>query len=118
MSDPAADHTRLRHMLDAARAALTFTAGKTRADLTDDLMLQFALVRALEVIGEAAARVSEPTRAAHPEIPWAAIVGMRNRLVHGYFDVDLEIVSRTTTESLPPLIAALESLLTPPPTTP
>jgi uncharacterized protein with HEPN domain len=104
-------------MLDAARAALAFTAGRTLDDLSADLMLQFALVRALEIIGEVAARLSEPTRAAHPEIPWTAIVGMRNRLVHGYFDVDLGIIWRTTTESLPPLVSALESILsTPPPT--
>lgn len=111
MSLPESDKIRLRHMLDAARAAHSFAAGRTRADLSADLMLQFALVRALEIVGEAAARTSEPTRAAHPEIPWTAIVGMRNRLAHGYFDVDLEIVWRTATESLPPLIASLESLL-------
>ena len=81
-------------------------------------MLQFALVRALEIVGEAAARISEPTRTGHPEIPWTAIIGMRNRLVHGYFDVDLEIVWRTATESLPALIVTLESLLSPPPTEP
>jgi uncharacterized protein with HEPN domain len=114
MSYPEADESRLKHMLDAARAALAFTAGRTRADLSADLMLQFALVRALEIVGEAAARMSEPTRTAHPEIPWTAIIGMRNRLVHGYFDVDLEIVWRTTTESLPPLIASLGSLLAQP----
>ena len=62
-------------MLDAAQAALTFTTGKTRTDLTADQMLQFALVRALEIIGEAAARVTEPTRAAHPEIPWGPSLG-------------------------------------------
>jgi uncharacterized protein with HEPN domain len=105
-------------MLDAARAALSFTSDRTRDDLSEDLMLQFALVRALEIIGEAAARISEPTRTGHPEIPWTAIVGMRNRLVHGYFDVDLEIVWRTATESLPPLILTLESLLCPPPAEP
>jgi uncharacterized protein with HEPN domain len=76
MSDPEADRSRLRHMLDAAQTALTFTAGKTRIDLTRDLMLQFALVRALEIIGEAAARLTEPTRTAHPEIPWGAVIGM------------------------------------------
>src|SRR5690348_6099874 len=112
MSDPEPDRLRLQHMRDAARAALAFTEGRTRADLTADLMLQFALVRALEIIGEAAARLTEPTRAAHPEIPWSAVIGMRNRLVHGYFDVDLEIVWRTAAESLPPLIATLESLST------
>jgi uncharacterized protein with HEPN domain len=63
-------------MLDAARAALGFTSGRTQDDLSADLMLQFALVRALEIVGEAAARVSESTRTGHPEIPWTAIVGM------------------------------------------
>jgi uncharacterized protein with HEPN domain len=101
-------------MLDAARAALGFTSGRTQDDLSADLMLQFALVRALEIVGEAAARVSEPTRTGHPEIPWTAIVGMRNRLVHGYFDVDLEIVWRAATKSLPALISTLESILDPP----
>jgi len=90
MSHPETDTLRLRHMLDAARAALSFTSGRTRDDLSADLMLQFALVRALEIVGEAAARISEPTRTGHPEIPWTAIIGMRNRLVQGYFDVDLE----------------------------
>ena len=101
-------------MLDAARTALSFAAGRTRDDLSADLMFQFALVRALEIIGEAAARMSEPTRNRHPEIPWTAIVGMRNRLIHGYFDVDLEIVWRTTTNSLPALITILEFILPPP----
>jgi uncharacterized protein with HEPN domain len=116
MSYPEADEARFKHMLDAARAALGFTAGKTKADLSADLMFQFALIRALEIVGEAAARMSEPTRAAHTEIPWGSIVGMRNRLIHGYFDVDLEIVWRTATESLLPLIAVLESLVPTPPT--
>ena len=75
MSHPETDTLRLRHMLDAARAALGFTSGRTRDDLSADLMLQFALVRALEIVGEAAARMSEPTRTGHPEIPWTAIVG-------------------------------------------
>lgn len=58
------------------------------------------MVRAIEVIGEAASRVSDETRAANPAIPWSAIVGMRNRLVHGYFDIDTEIVWKTATEEL------------------
>jgi uncharacterized protein with HEPN domain len=101
-------------MLDAARAALSFTCGRTRDDLSADLMLQFALVRAPEIVGETAARVSERKRTGHPEIPWTANVGMRNRLAHGYIDVDREIVWRTVTESLPPLIVTLVALLSPP----
>lgn len=79
-------------MLDAARAAVSLTSSRTRDDLQADLMLQFAVVRALEIVGEAAARLSERTRTGHLEIPWTAFIGMINRLVHGYFDVDLEIV--------------------------
>jgi uncharacterized protein with HEPN domain len=118
MSHAETDTLRLRHRLDAARAALSFSSGRTRDDLSADLMLQFALVRAPEIVGEAAARVSEGTRTGHPEIPWTAIVGMRNRLIHGYFDVDLEIVWRTATELLPALIVTLEALLFPPTTEP
>ncbi len=83
---------RLRHMRDAACAALRFVRGRTRADLDADEMLAFALVRALEIIGEAADKLSDPTHAAHPSIPWSEIIGMRHKLVHGYFDVDLDIV--------------------------
>src|SRR5437763_11184013 len=112
---------RLRHMRDAATAALTFAAGKDRADLGTDLMFQFAIVRAVEIIGEAAAHLPNAMRAAHPEIPWGNIVGMRNRLVHGYFDVELDSVWETVDVHLPPLIAALDawiSSMTPPAPTP
>ncbi len=96
-------------MRDAASVALTFAAGKGRADLETDLMFQFAIVRALEIIGEAAARMPDATRAAHPEIPWANIIGMRNRLIHGYFDVDLDVVWNTVAQHLPPLIVVLDA---------
>ena len=75
---------------------LRATCDATRSEgLGSDLMLQFALVRAPEIVGEAASGVSEEARTAHPEISWANIVGMRNRPVHGYFDVDLNILCRT-----------------------
>ena len=107
-------------MRDAASTALLFAAGRSREDLESDLMLQFALIRALEIVGEAANRLTEETRSTHPEIPWANIVGMRNRLVHGYFDVDLKILWRTVSEFLPPLLVALDALIpsTPPPSAP
>jgi uncharacterized protein with HEPN domain len=109
---------RLRHMRDAASSAVEFAAGKDRAVLGSDRMFQFAIVRAVEIIGEAAAHVPDAMRAAHPEIRWGDIVGMRNRLVHGYFDVDLDIVWETVDVHLPALIAALDAwipTLTPPP---
>lgn len=105
------DAVRLRHMLDAARDALAFAHGRTRADLDTDRMLSFALVRAIEIIGEAARRVSHEGRASCPALPWPSIVAMRNRVVHAYFDIDLNRVWDTVTDDLPPLIAALEHAL-------
>lgn len=98
-------------MRDAAVAALGFVQGRSRSDLNADTMLTFALVRAIEIIGEAAARISADLRAGHPEIPWSQITGMRNRLVHGNFDVDLDVLWATVTTNLTPLIAALDAML-------
>ena len=74
---PEQDRVRLQHMLDAANSALEFAEGRQRRDLEADRMLAFALVRALEVVGEAAAQVSEATREALPNVPWRSIVRMR-----------------------------------------
>ena len=85
--------------------------GWQRADLDRDQMLLFAVVRAIEIVGEAASRVSAETRAATPQIPWPAIVGMRNRVVHAYFDIDREIVWTTVIAELPLLVAGLRAAL-------
>lgn len=103
--------TRLHHMLDAARKATQFAQGRTRADLETNEVLALALVRLLEVVGEAANAVTEDIRKRAPQIPWKEIAGTRNRLAHGYFDVDLDIVWEIVTHDLPPLIAALEQLV-------
>ena len=71
----------------------------------------YALVRALELVGEAAPRVEESDRKLYPEIPWAQIVGLRNRLIHGYDAVDLKILWQIVKQDLPPLIRSLESIL-------
>ena len=105
------DRIRLVHMRDACVSIQRFAEGKTRADLTGDEMLQFALVRALEIIGEAAARVSESTRRTAPDIPWREATGIRNRLIHAYFDVDLDILWVTVCEAVPQLQVQLEALL-------
>lgn len=104
-----ADLIRLHHMLDAAREAQTFIQGKTRPDLEQNRMLVLSLLKLVEIVGEAAANISPESRAQHPEIPWALIVGMRNRLVHGYFDVDLDRVWDTVTHDVPELIVMLET---------
>ncbi len=103
------DENRLKHMLDAAQEAVGFAAGRTRSDLDTDRALVLALVKEIEIIGEAASKVSDQTKNKHPEIPWHDITGMRNRLVHAYFDVDLDIVWNTVVEELPRLIEELEN---------
>ena len=104
---PENDPLRLRHMLEAAQKTQQFIVGKSRTDLADDEMLMLALVRLLEIIGEAATHVSDETRTAHPEIPWPDIAGMRNRVIHGYFDIELDIVWDTITLNIPLLIEQL-----------
>jgi len=103
------DGIRVRHLLDAAEAALRFVAGRTRADLDRDELLVFGLVRAVEVGGEAAARVSPDGRRELSHLPWSQIVGMRNRLVHAYFDVDRTILWDTVTQALPDLVARIRA---------
>jgi uncharacterized protein with HEPN domain len=107
------DVIRLQHMLDAAREAVSFAQGRSRADLKRDRMLALSLVKAIEIVGEAALQMSEPTRDELPSIPWADIIGMRHRLVHAYFDINLDILWQTVQGDLPALIAQIEPLLPP-----
>jgi uncharacterized protein with HEPN domain len=86
------DAIRVRHMLDAAREALSFASGKQRSDLAANRMLVLSLVKSVEIIGEAAATVTAETRERFPHIPLRDIVAMRNRLIHVYFDIDLDRV--------------------------
>ena len=105
------DLSRLHHIQDAAKEALLFMSGKTKNDLANDRMLQLAVVKDLEIIGEAAGRISAECRARHPEIPWVVMVGMRNRLTHAYFSIDLDIVLDTVTNDLAPLVEQLERVI-------
>jgi uncharacterized protein with HEPN domain len=107
----ATDRVRLRHMLEAAREARAFTAGKERGDFDRDRLLQLGLTRLVEIIGEAAGQLSNEARQQHPAIPWSKITGMRNRLIHAYFAVNLDILWDTVTLELPILIGQLETLL-------
>lgn len=96
-------------MLHSARLARCYVAGKSWEDFRADRQCQDAVVRRLEVLGEAARRVSEAARASLPRLPWRQVVGMRNRMVHEYDRVDLAVVWETVARDLPPLIAALEA---------
>jgi uncharacterized protein with HEPN domain len=98
-------------MLDHAREALGFIDGKRREDLDADRLRCLALVRLLEIVGEAAGRMPEDVCAAHPQIPWAQIVALRNRLIHGYDSIDLNILWQILTGDLPPLVTQLEAAL-------
>lgn len=105
------DTVRIRHILDASREAVSFAEGRCRADLDSDRKLNLSLVRLLEIIGEAARSVPPEFRDAHPELPWKKMVGMRDRLIHGYYDVNLDVVWETVTEDLRALIGQLEIVL-------
>jgi uncharacterized protein with HEPN domain len=105
------DLIRMHHMLDAAREAMSFASQKTRSDFDGDRMLVLSIIKAIEIIGEAAVKVTQETKEKYPEIPWPQIVAMRNRLIHVYFDVDLDRVWDTITDDLPPLITVLEKII-------
>lgn len=107
------DEVRLQHMLDAAQKAINYMHSRSRADLETDELLMLALVRLLEIIGEAAKNVSRETREQAPHISWRQIAGTRDRLIHGYFAVDLDVLWTIINHDLPPLIAELQHLRSP-----
>jgi uncharacterized protein with HEPN domain len=98
-------------MLSHAEEAISLAAGRQREDLDTDRLLNLALVRLLEIVGEAAARVSEKCRQTYPSIPWPQVIGLRNRLIHGYDAVDFDILWTIVQVDLPPLAIALRSAL-------
>ena len=106
------DEIRLKHLLDAAIEAVDFTKEHIRADLDNDRKLSLALVRLLEVIGEAARGITTEFRREHPELPWKSMIGMRDRLIHGYFNVNLDVVWETVKNDLPNLIVKLKKIIT------
>lgn len=105
------DRVRIRHMIDAADALAQFIHGRSVDDLDRDRMLLFAVVRAVEIVGEAASKTSTETQAQLPDVPWASIVGMRNRLIHGYFEINTEILWKTATVEVPALLGPLRRVL-------
>jgi len=105
------DAIRLRHMIDSAEKALGFVENRSREDLENDSLLAFALTRAIEILGEAASRIAPDTRRSLAEIPWVPIIGMRNRVVHAYFDINLNVIWKTATEEIPKLLPLLRTAL-------
>lgn len=102
------DEGRIKHIREAALEACELTRDETRQNLDTDRKLSLALVRLLEIIGEAANGISSDYQQVHPELPWNGMVSMRNRLIHGYFDVNLDVVWRTVKEDLPNLLHKLQ----------
>jgi uncharacterized protein with HEPN domain len=98
-------------MIEFAQGALRFAEHRSREDLDHDQMLTLALIKAIETVGEAASKLSPEFREQHPELPWPSIMGMRHKLIHAYFEVNLDMVWHTTMNELLPLIQALEKII-------
>src|SRR5438067_2281273 len=109
MNDP--DRVRLRHMRDAAQEAMSFAKDRTKGELAFDRMLLLSLVKKLEISGEAAVRVSQEVKFAFPDVPWVIAAGMRNRLIHAYFDINADVVWSTVRGDLPALVKKLDEIL-------
>ena len=105
------DSARLKHMLDSGRAILLFAKNRRRIDLDKDRLFMSGVLREFEVLGEAASKVSEKTKKQFPQLPWKELVGMRNRLIHAYFDVDHDIIWKTIRDYLPTFIEELEQII-------
>ena len=104
------DLTRLRHILDAAREAISYVEDIRLEEFEGNRPLQHAIIRCIEIVGEASSRLSRQLREANPEVPWAAMIGMRNRIVHAYHDIDIDVVWKTATEDLPLLLPDVEAI--------
>jgi uncharacterized protein with HEPN domain len=105
------DRVYLMDILEAARLALSYVESVARETFMNDTQCQDAVIRRIEIIGEAARRVSPQTRNAFPGIPWNEMIGMRSMMIHDYDDVDLEIVWDTVERDLPRLIELLQPLM-------
>jgi uncharacterized protein with HEPN domain len=105
------DRLTLGQMLDTVRRIRAVVRGQKRKTFEADDVRQLALLHLIQMLGEAASRVSAAFREAHPELPWGQMVGMRNRIVHGYDHVDPDVGWRVATEDVEPVLAALERLV-------
>ncbi len=107
------DRDSMTDILQAARLAVSYLHGTSKQAFLENIQLQDAVVRRIEIIGEAARRISWETRDAYPAVAWAEMVGMRNMMIHGYDEIDLEIIWDTVHVDLPGLIEQLESIIGP-----
>jgi len=105
------DRISLKDMLSHANEAVVILGERSREELGCDRVMQLALTHLVEIIGEAANRVTETTRQKYTKVPWAQIIGMRNRLIHGYDIIDYDLLWDTITNDLPPLIEDLKEII-------
>jgi uncharacterized protein with HEPN domain len=105
------DRLPMHQMLEHAREAVEMIRGRSRGEIRTNRMLQLALVHLVQVVGEAATRVSRAGQAAHPQIPWGKAIGARHRMVHDYDRIEYDVVWDTIADDFPPLVAALERAL-------
>ncbi|MEW6006503.1 MAG: HepT-like ribonuclease domain-containing protein [Stygiobacter sp.] len=105
------DKIRIQHMIDAAEEALSFVSDKSENEFNRNRMLVLSIIKEIEIIGEAASKISEETKLKFNNIPWQDIVGMCNRLIHGYFDVDIKLVWNTIKNDLPSLLKSLKEII-------
>ena len=111
MREPVRDPGRLEHMLGAIDNVAQFLDGKTYDDLQSDKMLFFAVVKNIEIVGEAANYITKELQEQHPEVAWRDVISMRHVLVHGYYQINAMIAWKTATENLPALRVQIDSIL-------
>ena len=100
----------LADIVSSARLILTYVEGVRREQFIRDTRLQDSVIRRIEIIGEAVRRLSSEFREQHPNVPWQAMMGMRNRMIHGYDDIDMDVVWDTAQDSIPRLLSMIEPL--------
>jgi len=105
------DKVRLQHIIDEANEACTYARDISFDEFLKDGKTARAIMRSVEIIGEAASKLSDELRKEHPEVPWQKIVGMRNRLIHVYFDIDFKTLWQTVKDNLPSLIEQIKAII-------
>jgi uncharacterized protein with HEPN domain len=108
---PNEDDARLKHILDAAKEIEQFLANKTEAQFRGDRLLLLGVQKLIEIIGEAANHLSDPLKQQHPQIKWRSAVSTRNRLSHGYFDIDAAVIWSTATQDVPKFAEQIRSVI-------
>ncbi len=111
MREPLRDKYRLQHILDAIDRIARYTSGKSFEEFISDDMMYYAVVKNIEIIGEAANMLTLDFQTAHPEIPWKMVKGMRNYIVHEYFQIDSSVVWEVVTKDIPLLKSQITHII-------